>query len=129
MKSRIGRTSVHSLTRGCGNGFLSWSKGSSTMRAQAVGTDWVELNLKGCENWPCPLAMSCQFPAQPLSLPSCTPMVLLLQKLPSSLMGGGGEREEEGCCSCVDSGFCPLYQGRLAGGDGPELRLRERSRH
>ena len=95
MKSRIGRTSLHSLTRGCGNGSLSWSKGSSTTRAQAVGTDWVELNLKGRENWPCPLAMSCQFAAQPLSLQSCTPMVLLLQKLLSSLMGGGGERK--GC--------------------------------
>lgn len=94
-----------------------------------MGTDWVELNLKGRENWPCPLAMSCQFPAQPLSLQSCTPLVLLLQKLLSSLMAGGGERKG-GLLRLRRLGSpSTVYQRRLAGGDGPELKLRERSRH
>ena len=73
------------------------------------------------------MATSCQFPFQ---LPSCTPMVLLLQKLLSSLTGGGGKGGEGGLLRLHRLGISStVYQGRLAGGGGPELRLRERRRH
>lgn len=84
---------------------------------------WVEQNPTGHEQRPSSLASELPFPSQPLSLLSCVPMTLPLQKFHSSLIGGWW--------AWADSRFSTVCvcQGSLAGAGESELRLRERRRH